>query len=252
MRHVAAAVICVLITACGGSRPSPEDFLPGPDLAQAEVQAMLERCAVPDLERLFTMLNTFDALLDPDAPDPPLTFTGLRILDGCIDWMLDTDTDGIFDVSGSFCFRDENGIPIFPFNPINLGNGVDEVADLLAGLPDGTHVIVSFSQDGVGVGAFDVTFDQGTAQRGSGSVRYDHDDCTMTYGFTDVRADDLLAPRPNALVAITIDSNEGPAVGTLSMNGTETGVLSLTKDGRVFVFTVDLDTFELQGFGEPI
>ncbi|MDJ0976602.1 MAG: hypothetical protein QNJ98_19250 [Planctomycetota bacterium] len=243
--------LSLLIGACGGSRPSPEDFLPPPDPFPDQVRAIVETCAVPDLQQLFALLDVFDALLDPDVADPPLLFTGLRVIEGCIDWTLDTDADGIADVSGSFCFRDASGAPVFPFNPVNIGNGVAEVADLLATLPDGTDVVVAFSQGGAGTGALTVQFEEGRPRTGSGSVTYARDDCTTVYGFTDVQTQNLLAPRPNALITLTLDSPEGQAVGTFSMNGTPEGVLSMTKDDRVVVFLVDLDSFELRGFQDP-
>lgn len=256
MRYLAftpcVLALALLAGACGGSRPAPEDFLPPPDPLPDQVRALLETCAVPDLERLFGLLDVFDALLDPAVQDPPLLFTGLRILDGCIDWVLDTDSDGTTDLSGSFCFRDGAGAPVFPFNPVNLGNGVAEVADLLATLPDGVEVVVHFAQGGVGVGALTVQFEEGRARTGSGTVTFSRAECTTVYGFTDVQAQNLLAPLPNALITLGLDGVEGQAVGTLSMNGTREGVLSMTKDDRVVVFTVDLETFELRAFQDPL
>lgn len=256
MRNLRTAVCllasCLLATACGGSRPSIDDFKPAPDLLEAEVRALVERCAVPDLEELFGLLDVFEALLDPDIQDPPLVFTGLRIIQGCIDWNLDSDGDAVTDVSGSFCFKDASGAAVFPFNPINLGNGVAEVADLLARLPDGTTVVVAFSQGAEGTGALTVRFDQGRAQTGSGTVQYTREGCTTSYGFTDILVQNLLTPLPNALVTLSLDAPEGVVFGTLSMNGTRGAVLSMTRDERVIVYSLDLETFAVRGFQDPL
>lgn len=248
-----ATFLCFFLTACGGSRPTAEEVLAKPpDPFADQVRSLVERCAVPDLERLFALLDVFDDLLDPAVQDPPLTFQGLRILDGCIDWTLDSDADGTDDMAGHFCFEDASGTPIFPFNPLNLGGGVAEVADLLATLPDGTRVIVGFTQDGIGAGSMTVPFQGGQPQSGSGTVTYTHDDCTTVYGFSDVLVANLLTDYPNALVTLALDTPSESAQGTVTMNGTPTAVLSVTKDARVIVFTVDLDTFELRGFQDPL
>jgi len=235
-KFTAVLAALVLVIGCGGSSGGTTAVPHDPVLAQL-AEDLLEGCGSDNLEDLLDILERLGSLLESQGPFPEFSLTGVDLDSATILWMLDLDNDQQPDIDGSMGFVDSTGAATIP--PIDLSSlqgGLDGLAALLTGLPDGTGVDVHF----VPVlfppqidGNIRVTFQGGQPDTVDGNASiFDDLGCMLALELESEDALSILGSFPSGTLRITVTGAGGSLDGTITFNGTSTATLNVAVNGE--------------------
>ena len=260
-----AALASLTLAACGGGGSDVAgsgDDDPNADsttlTSQEQIQQILQGCAASSTDELLALFQILQPFLESDSQSsvpPGLTFTGIDLLDGTIDWVIDFDDNGSNDATGTAGFRTPSDQPYVP-NLLPLLGGASGLPAVIAGLPDGTILRSTFnmSRGFTATGSADVVFanplgTEATPSASSGNVTITQPDCTVRFEWTNVSIPDLTTtpgtvPYPNTTVRMQVQTAEDTVTGSVAFNGTSIATIDsmLQSTGESQSFMFDLET----------
>jgi hypothetical protein len=251
MRRIAFLLVLALF-GCGGGGGGGT---PPANLSTAE---MLEQCLAADLQDLSTLIGTIQGLLDSGGTGPQPQFDLIAaVLTGKLPWTLDLDGDQIADLSGSVFLTDANGDITLPAGIVALlgGGGAFDLDTILALLPDGTDVNLTFLFDelelvhgATGDGDFAVDVQGGVPTGVSGGGTFDSGDCSFDFNF-DGLGPEILEGGGFGSGSVDFDLGVGGdgAAGTIVLDGSNIARVTARRNGGVPEnFLVNLTTGAVQ------
>jgi hypothetical protein len=248
MRRPALLLALVLVAGCGGGGGG------GSSTSDLTTQELLQQCLASDLADLSTLIATVQGLLDSDGtgPQPQFDLIG-AVLTGVLPWTVDLDGDQANDLSGSIFLTDANGDITLPASLIALlgGGGTLDLDAILALLPDGTNVNLTFAFDEMdlvegasGDGDFSVEVEGGAPTGVSGGGTFASGECDFTFDF-DGLSPEILEGGGFGTGSVGFDLGVGrdSVGGTIVLDGTNIARVTATRDGGApETFLVDLTT----------
>ncbi|MDJ0522174.1 MAG: hypothetical protein QNJ90_08890 [Planctomycetota bacterium] len=256
------ALLSVLAACGGGGGGGDADTTPAPPLSPDEqsaqiVQELLGSCGVDDVGNVLDYEQLLRDLLGPDAPAPDFEITGVNIIQASFAWSLDLDADQNADLIGTTQFQDASGSPTIPVTNVQdllnaLAGDLDAIGAVLAGAPAGTQIVTTYGGSPALLpattiqGTLTVVLGEGgTIQSSSGTYGSETGGlCTSNIEWTDLDVSTVGAGgRPSGVLDVTATSPDNSLDGTLTLDGTNTGVLVVALDGAAPVtYTIDLTT----------
>ncbi len=262
MRPLATVVsLLLLLAACGGgggdaTTQTPDDT--PADNAQT-IESILGSCGSDDVGQA---LGIQDVLLDlfGGGTQPDITITGFNLVQAQFSWSLDQNADQQADLIGSTQFRDANGNPTLPVaNPQDLADALagdlTALAALIQEMPQGTQIATTYN--GTPAGLTDTSISgnvtvhlgaAGTLSTTSGS--YTSQTGVLCASQIDWESLDVsgvaTGGQPVGVLDIAGSSPEGALDGTLTLDGTNTGLLEVSVDSAPAAsYTLDLTTGDI-------
>jgi len=248
MRRIAFLLVLPL-AACGGGGGGNT-----PPPAQLTTQQLLEQCLAADLADLSTLIATVQGLLSAGGtgPQPQFDLVG-AVLTGVLPWTVDLDGDQVNDLSGTVFLTDAGGAVTIPPALLTLlgGGGSLDLNTILALLPDGTHLNLTFVFDDLdlvhgasGDGDFSAEVTGGAVTSVSGGGTFSSADCDFSFDF-DGLGPEILEGGGFGSGSVGFDLGVGrDAVGgSIVLDGTNTASVTATRAGSASeTFLVDLTT----------
>jgi len=245
---LASLLLVIHVAGCGGGGGSTP-VTPEP----LTTEQLLEQCVAADLGDLSTVLGTIQGLLDPAAGGPQPEFNLVAaLLTGVLPWTLDLDADQVDDLSGTIFLTDAGGGVTIPQELLTLigGTGID-IDQVLALLPDGTAVHLTFAFDGLtiasgasGDGELVVEVSGGAPAGVSGGGTLASGPCGFDFSFDDLGPDALDGSGLGA-ATVGFEAAVGQEIvaGSIEFDGTNTArVIASRNGGPDEIFLVDLTT----------
>jgi hypothetical protein len=251
MKTTAIACVLLLLTSCGGGSggalPAATETPGVNDSALERTREILETCTLEDLDRFLSLIDLLGGATEgTEGPDLQVENFDFGTL--TVGYTIDLDRDGAIDLRGTVRFEDAQGIPTFPFDIADILGGDPDLASLLASIPDGTVVYVTFASvpDGQVSGAFDFTMLEGVATELDGTVTITSSECVIVLEFQDAGSG-TTGSLGEIVANGTITSTSGNAVGNVTFDGSSQVLLDMTLDGgvEVYTFAYDVETGEL-------
>ncbi|MCK6460339.1 MAG: hypothetical protein L6Q95_10655 [Planctomycetes bacterium] len=248
MRRLAFLLVLPL-SACGGggggSTPPP---------AQLTTEQLLEQCLAADLADLSTLIATVQGLLDAGGTGPQPQFDLVSaVLTGKLPWTVDLDGDQVNDLSGTIFLTDAGGAITLPASLITLlgGGGSLDLDTILALLPDGTHVNLTFEFDDLdlvngatGDGDLSAEVAGGAVTSVSGGGTFASGQCVFDFDF-DGLGPEILEGGGFGSGSVGFDLGVGTETvgGSIVLDGTNVATVTATRAGSApETFLVDLAT----------
>ncbi len=250
-RWIMPLVFCFvgsLLGACSSNGTAPADT------AQSALtaQEVVEQCVADDLLDLAGLLELIQGLGSDGAEIPQPELDLLRILvDGTIGWSFDLDGDDQNDLSGTIGFKNAAGETTIPIDITDLiGGATPDIAQILADLPDGTTLNLTFEflgnllAQGAGNGGdLSILFDGGAIVEVDGNGVFTTDTCSFTFGFDDIGAFDAAGGGfPVATLNFSADVDGQTLGGDIGLDGTSIARIITRSDGLPETFLLDLAT----------
>lgn len=247
MRY-ACGLLLMVACACGGGSSAPASTN-GTSPLQDAAQQVLEECGVGSLGDFLALVEVFGGLLDPNETNPTQFMNIVVDTDmATVNWELDLDGDQLPDLIGSLQFTNEEGEPETAASVSLLAGGFDDLDQMIATLPDGTHLSVTIGR--AEPPPFDIVLTfiilGGAVDSASGSATVHNvdEDCIAILEFADALLDDLIGDYPGVTLNISLVTGTGGVVGTIEFDGTHQARAEVTlgSEAEVFTFLIDLDT----------
>jgi hypothetical protein len=249
MRRIAFLLVLAL-TACGGGGGSNGGTPP----AQLTTQQVLEQCLAADLADLSTLIATVQGLLDAGGTGPQPQFDLVSaVLTGKLPWTVDLDGDLVNDLSGTIFLTDAGGAITLPASLVTLlgGGGSLDLDTILALLPDGTHLNLTFVFDGLdlvngasGDGDLSAEVAGGAVTGVSGGGTFTSGDCDFDFDF-DGLGPEILEGGGFGSGSVGFDLGVGTdsVGGSIALDGTNVATVTASRAGGTpETFLVDLTT----------
>jgi hypothetical protein len=247
MRRIAFPLFLVLAASCGGGGGAPP-------AAQLTTEQMLEQCLAADLADLSTLIATVQGLLDAGGAGPQPQFDLVSaVLTGVLPWTVDLDGDQANDLTGTIFLTDAGGAVTLPASLVTLlgGGGALDLDSILALLPDGTHLNLTFVFDGLalvngasGDGDFSAEVTGGAVTSVSGGGTFTSGDCDFDFDF-DGLGPEILEGGGFGSGSVGFDLGVGTdsVGGSIVLDGTNVAAVTATRAGGApESFLVDLTT----------
>lgn len=197
-------------------------------------QQLLQDCVSTNLNDLAGLYNTLLNLVgnNEGAPVPEFDLLAGILAGGVIPWTLDLDRDGVTDLGGTISFSDALGNVTIPIDlsAILSGGGPQDIQELLAGVPDGTSLNITYDFNGLLTqsdsyatvsGAFAISFNNGSFGSATGNSIIRSGDCTFEFDFKDIGQDDFLGGVfPTAEGGFDLLAGPNRMLGTVVFDGT--------------------------------
>lgn len=250
MRRI-AVLFALVFAGCGGGGS-------GTPAAELTTQDLLEQCLAADLADLSTLLGTIQGLLDSGGTGPQPEFDLIAaVLTGKLPWTLDLDADQVDDLSGSVFLTDANGDITLPAGIVALlgGGGGFDLDTILALLPDGTDVNLTFLFDDLdivhgasGDGDFAVDVQGGVPAGVSGGGTFGSADCDFDFDFEGLGPEILEGGGfGSGSVGFDLGVGSDSAQGSIVLDGTNIARVTARRPGGTpEAFLVDLTTGAVQ------
>jgi len=249
-----AFLLALGFASCGGGGGGG-----GSPSASVTTQQLLEQCLTADLADLSTLIGTVQGLLNSDGTGPQPQFDLVTaLLTGVLPWTVDLDADQMNDLSGTIFLTDAGGnIALPPPSLITLlgSGGTLDLATILALLPDGTHVHLTFLFDDLalvhgatGDGDFVVGVEGGAATDVSGGGKFDSLGCDFTFDFSGLGTEILDGNGfGSGTVGFGLGAGSDSVSGSIVLDGTNVAHVTATRAGGAPEnFLVDLTTGAVQ------
>jgi hypothetical protein len=249
MRRIAFLLVLLALTACGGGGGGS-----GPPPAQQTTQQLLEQCLASDLADLSTLIATVQGLLDAGGTGPEPQFDLVTaVLTGRLPWTVDLDGDLVNDLSGTIFLTDAGGAITLPASLVTLlgGGGSLDLDTVLALLPDGTHLNLTFDFDGLalvngasGDGDLSAEVAGGAVTSVSGGGTFASGECEFDFDF-DGLGPEILEGGGFGSGSVGFDLGVGTdsVGGSIVLDGTNVAAVTATRPGGApEMFLVDLTT----------
>ena len=228
MKWFTTALMALSIGCSSGS----EEFPPEQSVS---AQQLLQDCVSTDLNDLAGLYNTLLNLVgnSEGAPAPEFNLLAGILAGGVIPWTLDLDQDGVADLGGTVFFLDALGNVTIPvdLSAILAGGGLEDIQSILAGIPDGTSLNITYDYNGLLTqsnsyattsGAFAISFNDGSFGSATGNSVVRSGDCTFEFDFTDIGPDDFLGGVfPAVEGGFDLLAGSDRMLGTLVFDGTD-------------------------------
>ncbi len=241
-------LLALALAGCGGGGSG------GTPAATLTTQELLEECLAADLADLSALLGTIQGLLDSGGTGPQPEFDLIAaVLTGKLPWTLDLDGDQVDDLSGSVFLTDANGDITLPASLVTLlgGGGAFDLDTILALLPDGTDVNLTFLFDDLdlvhgasGDGDFAVDVQGGAPTAVSGGGTFASGECTFDFDF-DGLSPEILEGGGFGSGSVGFDLGVGGNAvgGSIVLDGTNIARVTARRgSGAPESFLVDLTT----------
>ena len=251
MRRLAFLLVLVF-AGCGGGGGSSNSSAP------LTTQEILQQCLASDLGDLSTLLATVQGLLNSNGTGPQPQFNLVAaLLTGKLPWTLDLDADQVNDLSGEIFLTDVNGAVTLPQNLVTLlgGGGALDLDTILATLPNGTHLNLTFLfdkldivHDASGDGDFAVEVQGGAAAGVSGGGTFDSGSCDFDFNFDGLGPEILDGSGfGSGTVGFDLGVGSNAAHGSIVLDGTNIAHVTAQRPGGAPEdFLVDLTTGAVQ------
>jgi hypothetical protein len=247
MRYI--PLLCVLV-ACGGGSSAP-GTLPA-DQPQT-VQQAFEECLATDAVDIASLVDLLQGLLvsgQDQLPQPQFDLLAGLLSGGRVPYTWDLDEDGTNELGGIVRFLDADGNTTIPFDIATLlASGIDDPLALIAQVPEGTRLELTFTLGGAllqsaseasGDGTLVFSLGGGTVTGVSGSGTFGAGPCLFDFSFDDVPVT-ALDGFPTADFEFDARIGADRLVGTIRFDGTETAVVSAKlNDDPEESFEIDL------------
>jgi hypothetical protein len=244
-----AILLVPLLSACGGGGGGG-----GPPPAQLTTQQMLEQCLAADLADLSTLIATVQGILDAGGTGPQPQFDLVSaVLTGVLPWTVDVDGDLADDLSGTIFLTDAGGAVTLPPSLVALlgGGGSLDLDAVLALLPDGTRLNLTFVFDGLalvdgasGDGDLSAEVTGGAVTSVSGGGTFTSAECGFDFDF-DGLGPEILEGGGFGSGSVGFDLGVGAdsVGGSIVLDGTNVATVTATRPGSApETFLVDLAT----------
>lgn len=247
MRHLAFLLVLAL-AACGGGGGST------PPPAQLTTEQLLEQCLAADLADLSTLIATVQGLLDAGGTGPEPQFDLVSaVLTGVLPWTVDLDGDLADDLSGTIFLTDAGGAVTLPASLITLlgGGGSLDLDTILALLPDGTNVNLTFDFDDLalvsgasGDGALSAEVTGGAVTSVSGGGTFASGACVFDFDFDGLGPEILEGGGfGSGSVGFELGVGTETVAGSIVLDDTNVATVTATRAGGApETFLVDLAT----------
>lgn len=261
MRWIAktlAVALFVPLAACSSSSSETPETETDTGEAQLTAQEVVETCVADDLVDLTGLLDLIRNIGQEGSTLPQPELDLLRLLvDGNVGWSFDLDSDGNDDVTGTVGFTNADGEATIPFDVTGLlGGETPDLAELLADLPDGTTLNLSFElPNGASLsgdaatngGNVSVTFQGGEIFEVSGGGTFVTEACSFDFGFDDIGAfDPATSTFPVATLNFDADIDGRTLGGDIALDGTNVATIVARPVGAAAeTFLLDLLTGQL-------
>jgi len=249
MRRIAFLLVLPL-AACGGGGGGGST----PPTAQLTTQQLLEECLAADLSDLSTLIATVQGLLSSGGSGPQPQFNLVAaVLTGVLPWTIDLDGDQVNDLSGTVFLTDAGGSVTIPAALLTLlgGGGTFDLNSILALLPDGTHLNLTFVFDDLGLvhgasgdGDFSAEVNAGAVTSVSGGGTFTSAECDFSFDF-DGLGPEILEGGGFGSGSVGFDLGVGTDAvgGSIVLDGTNVATVTATRAGSApETFLVDLTT----------
>jgi len=243
--------LLLLLAACGSGGGGFLEVTPHPDPAFF-VEQSIEQCLVGAAEQTIAFFESLEPLVNPPpgggGGGPTVILDSTNPLTNTLFLSIDLEPDATTDVSAQLQFTNGAGQPALSAVAFtNLATSTQgDLAAFLAGLPVGTHAVLTYSAVGPPpqLGTLDFALDGGTIASASGSATVMLADCDATVSFTDVLPGDVLPESgyPVLETDFLLDTDYGPITGTLTFDGTSTAQVTALYFGVTYEFLLDLTT----------
>jgi hypothetical protein len=217
---------------------------------------VLEACVSTDLADFAELFELIGGLLDGNSteqlPEPEIDF-GKLLTEQKIGWSYDLDQDGSADVDGTLFFTNASGATTVPFSFLDIigwvANPPEDPFELLAAVPDGTnlHVTWSFDElplttsDAAGTGELAFGIADGGLDSASGSAVLTTGGCQFDFSFDEITLDLSNPALPAAEAAFSADTGDHTVTGKATFNGTSRVEFEAQlDDGEPEVFAFDI------------
>ncbi|HEX5137801.1 MAG TPA: hypothetical protein VFY93_12565 [Planctomycetota bacterium] len=247
MRHIAFLLVLPL-AACGGGGGS------NPQPAPLTTQQLLEECLAADLADLSTVIATVQGILSSGGTGPQPQFDLVTaVLTGVLPWTVDLDGDQAKDLSGTVFLTDAGGAVTIPPAVLSLlgGGGSLDLNAILALLPDGTHLNLTFVFDDLalvhgasGDGDFSAEVQGGAVTSVDGGGTFTSAECDFSFDF-DGLGPEILEGGGFGSGTVGFDLGVGTDAvgGSIDLDGTSVATVTATRAGGApETFLVDLTT----------
>lgn len=227
-------LLCALV-ACGGGSSAPGT---APSDQPQSVQQAFEECLATDAVDLASLVGLLQGLLSSgqDAlPQPEFDLLAGLLSGGIVPYTWDLDEDGTNELAGTVRFLDPDGKTTIPFDLADLlSSGFDDPLDLLAEVPEGTSLELTFTlggallesgSDASGEGTLVFSLGGGTVTGASGSGSFEAGPCLLDFSFDEVPIDSLDG-FPAADFEFDARIGDDRLLGTIEFDGTETAVVT--------------------------
>jgi hypothetical protein len=249
MRRIAFLPV-LLLAACGGGGGGGG----APPAAQLTTQQLLEQCLAADLADLSTIIGTVQGLLNSGGTGPQPQFNLVAaVLTGVLPWTIDLDGDQVNDLSGTVFLTDAGGAVTIPPSILTLlgSGGSLDLNAILALLPDGTHLNLTFVFDNLalvhgasGDGDFSAEVQGGAVANVSGGGTFTSAECDFSFDF-DGLGPEVLEGGGFGSGSVGFDLGVGTDAigGSIALDGTDVATVTATRAGSApETFLVNLTT----------
>ena len=243
-----ALALALVLAGCGGGGGG------GPTTSPLTTQELLEQCLASDLSDLSTLLATIQGMLDSGGAGPQPEFDLIAaVLTGRLPWTLDVDGDQVDDLSGQIFLTDAAGDITIPAAVVTAltGGGTFDLDTILALLPDGTNVNLTFDfadldlvHGASGDGDFAVGVEGGAPTTVTGGATFDSGECDFVFDF-DGLGPEILGGGGFGSGSMGFDMGIGAddIGGTIVLDGSNVAHVTATRNGGAAEsFLVDLTT----------
>lgn len=246
-----AFLLVLGVAGCGGGGGGSSG---GTTPQQLTTQQLLEQCLASDLGNLSTIIATVQGLLNSGGQGPQPQFDLVSaVLTGVLHWTVDLDGDSVDDLAGTIFLTDAGGAITIPPALLTLlgGGGAFDLDTVLALLPDGTNVNLTFVfndlalVDGAsGDGDFAAEVNGGMVTGVSGGGTFSSAECDFDFDF-DGLGPEVLEGGGFGSGSVGFDLGVGTdsVGGSIVLDGTNVAEVTATRAGGApETFLVDLTT----------
>ena len=247
MKNLIALLLSMLMVACGGGSSGDSNDNNGGGggggltLAE-EAQQILDGCLGDPVLTLRGILETIRAF--PGSAPPPLVIDDPN--GNQIPFSADPAGSPIAGLTGVFTFENAAGVAFMPFTAQQLQMDINNLMAGMAGLPDGTRVIITVDPipaQGLEAAQMSQVMAGGVPTEVGGMLRQTTGTCTVSINFAGETVLSFLGIFPNLDAALDITSGADQIQGTMFFNGTNFAVVEVSLNGvGPFQFQVDLDS----------
>jgi len=243
------ALTCLLfLVACGGGGGSDGTALAdnqGEGATQPTAIELFGTCFQQDATQLAQILGLLGGFFGDgggDLPLPTLDLIGGLLGGGTIPYTWDLDGDTTNELAGTLRFLDENGATTIPFSLADLaGLDINDPASLLAAIPPGSRMELTFDVGGAllaatnageGEGTLFFRFGAETITSLAGEGTFTSGECLFEVELDEIEIDlETLTGYPVAAVAFTAGLGDDDLAGTIGLDGTSTATVAVSLNG---------------------
>ena len=260
------ALTCLLLlVACGGGGGSDGTALAdnqgegaGEGAAEPTAIELFGTCFQQDATQLAQILGLLAGFFGDgdEIPLPTLDLIGGLLGGGTIPYTWDLDGDTTNELAGTLRFLDENGATTIPFSLADLaGLDINDPASLLAAIPSGSRMELTFDVGGAllaatnageGEGTLLFRFGAETITSLAGEGTFTSGECLFEVDLDEIEVDlETLTGYPVAAVAFTAGLGDDDLAGTIGLDGTSTATVGVSLNGGA----IEEASFELPDLG---